>query len=126
MTNVITKLKGIECNEMNLSIEEESTNMNKEEDVCNTENSKLKDTQIENNFEENIGEINIHEKDEAKEDSRKDKEVNVAENKNIPIKENRDIAGIGELLEKNLDGVEEINCKCSDEHVDSVNLILTR
>ena len=39
----------------------------------------------------------------------------MVENEKIPIKENSDIKGIGELLEKILDGVEEINDKCSDE-----------
>ena len=61
----------------------------------------LKDTQIENNTEENIIDINVHEKYIDKEYSREDKEVNVVENEKIPIKENSDIEGIGELLEKN-------------------------
>ena len=93
--------------------------MNKEEDTYNKDTSNtLKVTQIENNTEENIVEINAHKKD--KKDSREDKEVNVVENKKILIKENSDIEGVRELLEKNVDGVEEINDKCSDKQLDPV------
>ena len=56
MVNVITTLKGNECNEISSSIEESSANMNKEEDTCNKDNyNTLNYTQIENNTKENIG-----------------------------------------------------------------------
>ena len=44
----------------------------------------------------------------------------MVENEKIPIKENSDIKGIEELLEKKLDGVGEIHDKWSDEQVDHV------
>ena len=71
MITDIIKLKGNKCNEINSSIEESSTNMNKEEDTCNTDNyNALKCPQIKNNTGENVGEINVPEKDKDKEDSR--------------------------------------------------------
>ena len=55
--------------------------MNKEEDTYNKDNDNtLKYTHIENNTEESIVEINVHDKDTDKEDSREDKEINVVEN----------------------------------------------
>ena len=63
-------------------------NINKEKDTCNKDNyNGLKEPHIKNKFEEDISEINIHEKDKDKEGSREDKEVNVVENEKKPIKE---------------------------------------
>ena len=97
--------------------------MNKEEYTCSKDYSEpLKDTKIDNNTEENICKINVNEndKDNSKEYSREDKEVNVNENEKIAIKENSNIEGVKELLEKNLHSVETINNKCSDVQMDVV------
>ena len=49
------------------SIKGSYANTSKEEDTCNKDNYKtLKDTQIDNNTEENIGKINDYEKDNNK------------------------------------------------------------
>ena len=59
-----------------------------------------------------------------KEYSTDDEEINVNENENenekIVQKENSDIEGIKELLEKNLRSVEAINNNCSDVQMDVV------
>ena len=61
-------------------------------------------------------------KDKDNKDSPEYKEVNVYHNEQITIKENSDIKGVGEILEKNLDGVEETHDQFLDDQVDINNI----
>ena len=60
-------MKGTKSNKMNSQIEESSDKNKTEQDICNKENDNtLEKTQFDNNIEENISQINVHDKDKIK------------------------------------------------------------
>ena len=59
--------------------------------------------------------VDVKDKDKDKEDSTEHEEVNIYDNEQITMKENNDIKGVGYMVEKNLDGIEETHDQFSDE-----------